>query len=69
MFLDPRSRIQQSGWGQYNGSIELMVWWNEGPCGFDGSLKLKNSRRNSDHVDPKIRYDFSKASLDICGLE
>ena len=33
----------QSGWGQYNGSIELMVWWNEGPCGFDGGLKLKNS--------------------------
>ena len=28
--------------GQYNGSIELMVRWNEGPCGFDGGLKLKN---------------------------
>ena len=25
------------------GSIELMVRLNEGPCGFDGGLKLKNS--------------------------
>ena len=33
----------QIGKGQYNGSIELMVRWNEGPRGFDGGLKLKNS--------------------------
>ena len=37
------SRIQQSGWGQYNGSTELVVRLNEGPCGFDGGLKLKKS--------------------------
>ena len=43
MFLDPRSRIQQSGLGQYNGSTELMVRWIEGPFGFKGGLKLKNS--------------------------
>ena len=33
----------QPGWGQYNGSIELVVRWNEGPYGFDGGLKLINS--------------------------
>ena len=43
MFLDSRSRIQQSGWGQYSGSTELMVRWNGGPYGFDGCLKFKNS--------------------------
>ena len=25
---------------QYNGSIEFMVRWHEGPCGSDGGLKL-----------------------------
>ena len=34
----------QPGSGQYNGFIELMVRWNEGPSGFDEGLKLKNSR-------------------------
>ena len=28
------------GKGQYHGSIELMVILNEGPCDFDGGLKL-----------------------------
>ena len=41
MFLDSMSRIQQSGSGQYNGSIEIMVRWNEDACGFNGGLKLK----------------------------
>ena len=30
----------QPSWSQYNGSNELMITWNVGPCGFEGGLKL-----------------------------